>query len=1810
MKNNNKLNYICFELPQENSFIGDQMIFTFSVTQPNLISEKYNYYPPQLLGETYSRIIPKGSIAVFTGTQNDRLVKQYDYYLYQKKGITKMYIADCKNYPNCYYTYQDLDDLNKSDTLNRMNIWSSYGDKSSTMGIENYAIVAYCADDDNENNEYCSFETTIINSGKDIYLIENEKFSKFALLRERGKFVLDIQAGRQINSVIVDIMIYSGDVTFENSNEGVDLNYRKYYLANKVYFDYDFSQIKGDQIIIEYKAEINSFFTIQYNVSQYNSDKLNEKIYSGEHYLIQIDPLSSSKSKTIFLYNLLYKYQNPFFVNFYALNCDFEVKRGDESLDFFDSYAQEILDKGTNGYNSEYYEYKINIIESDSSNYNHKMCMMYISGYESESKYEREIIVGENINQMIIFNNIKKIRYLYPLADSGKDFSVHINIIDKAFFRVTVYAKNASIKEENITKTKTFYFSRNIISQVCESNRLCPIIVQVEYIKKIIKQYPMIEVKIREIKNTPTYFKKGEFKLDYVCADRYYYLYTDIGKNEMGYVTVNFLREYGKIFGKIVRKYTTEIEEEANWKGIYRLPSPDWEDGFMYDPFTKKFIVDPEYSIDCIEGCYLLLSIQISQIGEYIDDSVFYPFSITTQIGYSRSYLEIPIINIKLDEFIVGNVNLAENELISEFYEIWLEYDSEKVEFHFESSVAGLYINLNGIRPTTKNAHLILLPQGKDNIFTLDKNLILKIVKTHKIKIPFENSLESMHLVIGIWTDKVNSVNTEIYSLRVHQPSFAIDEPLAFNLVNRDQKILCNPRYTGENEYRCLFVVIYNENENDEYLHSNLLAYAESKNSTALTYIYGNYIEQEIYDQYNMVELNKKIPTYETSEFNSRINEVNYIYSVSAKKSHYMLLNVITDKPDTIMLLTSFPIYNYLSYDLFEIYPNPTSEQLFSLSGERLRLRFHSYNGIIVNLKSINGGGKLFWKNDPEKIYYLKGRGDKLILYSGEKENVLFIQRLEIEDKHELKNQSDGLEFIFIISYIQVDFKNNRIFEEIDYGKSQELGFIEADLPIILYSRIGLDYRDINIAITLKDIEIESSDELIEPIQITVYLVKEKTIYTAKYEPELSPSIEKAVFGNYDKALKTAFIFLDENIIKQSNLKVDDNPSLYIELAKSEIFKEKKFDIFSMEAQITGANSGVIPDENIYYYGRVSNKEREFNFYILKAYKNKGIMRIQIAFNSDFLDFVVADPVSKSKNVTFLHAEKKGGKISVTLKVNENKEFYYLYIFRKEKTDSELLNNYAFKYINVKDESELIDYEIFNSPELIIAQSQIDDNKDAIKCTFNKINIENTKVNITYFLKVFYKGTYLNGEEYNTIALTQSPYFSIFEKNPIPNNEGKITLTAKGNFSNWLYLNIMAVVQQNNNLEYISYNGIKNPIKIVIHEDNESFLREAIDNLNKNRGQIYINTTIINLKEKSFLELSGNLFGEIIGIKQENGQYPILNFRKQREMNYNLNGIVISGSNKLLKNIIIENCGASGIIVSGEKNTLDHIITRYNLGSGIEFYNTAYATTINYCYSYRNFGSNYGNNGNGFSFNGGFNIIFNYCFAWDNSDNGFSTNINNEINNIYNIAYYHSACWNNGNIEVFSGKYDYDNGNSLDKNLWTIQQIIDSDKDFENNYKNKKYNINNASINGENVKEYFSKANGYMNGNGFQFGNNGKNSGGRNIAENCIAFNHKSIGFDNYGNQKSIGLFTNCVSFNNDINYQLPFNFDKWENNWSWNAKSKEQNQMEQILKKPNNSNSYQKLISSINEIIANLVNENSFPDNIDFDLVINALVE
>ena len=54
----------------------------------------------------------------------------------------------------------------------------------------------------------------------------------------------------------------------------------------------------------------------------------------------------------------------------------------------------------------------------------------------------------------------------------------------------------------------------------------------------------------------------------------------------------------------------------------------------------------------------------------------------------------------------------------------------------------------------------------------------------------------------------------------------------------------------------------------------------------------------------------------------------------------------------------------------------------------------------------------------------------------------------------------------------------------------------------------------------------------------------------------------------------------------------------------------------------------------------------------------------------------------------------------------------------------------------------------------------------------------------------------------------QSPYYTIYERNPKDIN-GKITLVAKGELSNWVYLQVIAQIQQDKFLDYVAYKGKK-----------------------------------------------------------------------------------------------------------------------------------------------------------------------------------------------------------------------------------------------------------------------------------------------------------------------------------------------------------------------------------------------------------------
>ena len=397
----------------------------------------------------------------------------------------------------------------------------------------------------------------------------------------------------------------------------------------------------------------------------------------------------------------------------------------------------------------------------------------------------------------------------------------------------------------------------------------------------------------------------------------------------------------------------------------------------------------------------------------------------------------------------------------------------------------------------------------------------------------------------------------------------------------------------------------------------------------------------------------------------------------------------------------------------------------------------------------------------------------------------------------------------------------------------------------------------------------------------------------------------------------------------------------------------------------------------------------------------------------------------------------------------------------------------------------------------------------------------------------------------------------------------------------------------------------------TITSNSESALLSAIKTLNKSGGVIYIDTAVISISSTSTIKLSGSTSGGIIGKQQSSGAYPRIDFTKARDAGSTARGFTISGSNQYMKYLIIENAGDNGIWVSGAKNTLDHIITRYNNDSGIQLSDNADSNTLSYCYSYRNVDVNtYGANADGFAPKlGATNNVFKYCFAWDNSDDGWDS-YDKEGDYSARVDYLHSACWNNGNPDVFTGKYDYDNGKSLDKNLWTVQQLIASDSSFESNYKNKKFSISSGKIAGMSATSWYAKAEGEMNGNGFKFGSKttAQSTSVYRKAVYSVAFDHKSKGFDNNNSQGCTGYIANCVSFNNNINYQLPYTFEKWASNWSWNPITADQSKQSQGLHTPSDKTSATKAFYAIRDNIISNCAANKFADSVNFDSTIKAL--
>ena len=241
--------YICVRFPDSNNYINENLVYSLQLTQPTEKVGLLNIYGPQLKGNIYPRIIPRGSTVFFNGANlnSNKKMNELLYNMIALEGLPIMYIYKCQNYPKCDFDFDD-DDVIKINEINRMSTWHTtfFNNSITPIDAEQYIMIVKCEDLENSATDVCQFQTSIYENEDEIYLIDRQPVSQYIRQEEKSKYIIDLTLEKSSTKVHVDIFVLSGDVNFKLKDENnKDIVSHKYYLANKIFHSINLEENRG-----------------------------------------------------------------------------------------------------------------------------------------------------------------------------------------------------------------------------------------------------------------------------------------------------------------------------------------------------------------------------------------------------------------------------------------------------------------------------------------------------------------------------------------------------------------------------------------------------------------------------------------------------------------------------------------------------------------------------------------------------------------------------------------------------------------------------------------------------------------------------------------------------------------------------------------------------------------------------------------------------------------------------------------------------------------------------------------------------------------------------------------------------------------------------------------------------------------------------------------------------------------------------------------------------------------------------------------------------------------------------------------------------------------------------------------------------------------------------------------------------------------------------------------------------------------------------------------------------------------------------
>ena len=221
--------------------------------------------------------------------------------------------------------------------------------------------------------------------------------------------------------------------------------------------------------------------------------------------------------------------------------------------------------------------------------------------------------------------------------------------------------------------------------------------------------------------------------------------------------------------------------------------------------------------------------------------------------------------------------------------------------------------------------------------------------------------------------------------------------------------------------------------------------------------------------------------------------------------------------------------------------------------------------------------------------------------------------------------------------------------------------------------------------------------------------------------------------------------------------------------------------------------------EGIYFNGKLLEAYNQTVIYNLRYTKDKPNIRLEFSTVSDSVKYIITtDKKSKTSDssITLNEKQEYGRKIidiNAESLLSQNKQLY-LKIFTIEQNLKSNLDDYVFKYTSNK---TFDSFKPFNSADK--SELDITKNKNIYHIKFNPV--ENRDA--SYYIKAIYKRWKIDGEKYDSIAISESQgKYKITEIKPYKNEKLSLDLEVEPEVS---YIKVIARVNIGTEKYFFAY---------------------------------------------------------------------------------------------------------------------------------------------------------------------------------------------------------------------------------------------------------------------------------------------------------------------------------------------------------------------------------------------------------------------